>query len=625
VVYSGNAAHQAFPPVEPELFRRSPTAAETQRLLVDLLSITSDIAWEMDHNLRIVSSCDSLATGVAYSCFEGKTVQDILGGDPASDRLLDTQMRHLGAHQPFRGIVHAVPASDGKFLWLETNGNPIFDSEGVFQGYRGTTRDITRRKTDEARIIYHTRRDWLTDLPSRLSVRERLQEALAAMKEGKFLATLVLDLDDFKLTNDTLGHAVGDCVLHAVGERLAASVRHGDLVARLGGDEFAIVQADLDEPAEAGAFAHRLADLMSRPYELGGHRIVASVTIGIALAGADEIEPEQILKNAAIALSVAKVEAQGSWRFFKPEMLEILEARRRLEADLRNALENEEFELFYQPLYKVESGEICAFEALVRWRHPQRGMIMPSEFIPIAEETGLIVPLGEWILLKACLEAVTWREHISVAVNLSSLQFRNTTPVKAVIEALALTGLAPGRLELEITETVLMLEGNATLTALHELRALGVRISMDDFGTGYSSLSYLRKFPFDKIKIDRSFIQDLNQKQSGIAIVHAIAALGSSLHLATTAEGIETMEQFEIVRAEGCTEVQGFLFSPPRPANEIPRLLSACGPDAAAEQGYARRPLMSCQPRSVAFPESSPPRFLVDVPCYGNILNGQTI
>jgi diguanylate cyclase (GGDEF)-like protein len=587
------------------LVRDVSAAAETQQLLFGLLSVTSDTAWEMDESLRIISSRDSLATNACSDFrFAGKTVAEILGGDPAMDRLLESQMRDLSSQRPFRGVLHSVPAPEGKLFWIETNGNPIFNADGAFQGYRGTTRDITRRKTDEARIAYHARHDWLTNLPSRLRLRELLQEALSAMKQGKFVAALVLDLDGFKMTNDILGRPVGDSLLRAAGERLKGSVRHGDLVARLGGDEFAIVQADLDDSAEVSAFARRLLDLMSQPYELDGHRIVGSVTIGIALSSAGEIASEQIMKNADIALSVAKAEAPGSWRFFKPEMLTVLQFRRKLEADLRRGLENKEFELFYQPFYNVDSRNITAFEALVRWRHPERGMIMPAEFVPVAEETGLIVPLGEWILREACLEAVNWPESISVAVNLSSVQFRNTSPLKAVAEALANAGLSPSRLELEITETVLMLEGDTTLAALHQLRDLGVRVSMDDFGTGYASLSYLRQFPFDKIKIDRSFIQDLTHKQSGIAIVHAIAALGTDLHLATTAEGIETLEQFEIVCAEGCTEVQGFLFSRPIPAHEIPALPGLCS-------------MTSAEPDSQCF--------LVDVPGHGNVLHSQPI
>ena len=616
----------AAPCVQEELNRFRHKAEETQQRLVDFLATTSDITWELDANLRVTSSLDPPNMGIHGNPYlPGKTVPEVVGGDPSSDRGLAAHMEDLACRRPFRGFVFSVAGRSGKLSWLETNGNPIFSKHGVFQGYRGTTRDITRRKTDEERISWLDSYDRLTHLPNRVLFRERLQESLALMRPETFLAVLVLDLDNFKMTNDTLGHAIGDSLLSAVGERLSSAIRHRDTVGRVGGDEFAIVQTDLDDPGEAGAFARRIGDLVSQPFEIAGHRIVASVTIGIALAGPNDIDAEQILKNANIALSVAKVGAPGSWRYFKPEMAESLEARRSLESDLRNAMENEEFELFYQPFYLVESLEICAFEALVRWRHPRRGMVMPDQFIPIAEETGLIVPLGEWILREACMEASTWPEHISVAVNLSAAQFRDASPLKAVTEALAAAGLPPGRLELEITETVLMQDGEAALSALHELRGLGTRISMDDFGTGYSSLSYLRSFPFDKIKIDRSFIRDLTQKRGGVAIVRAIALLGTSLRLATTAEGIETTEQFEIVRAEGCTEVQGFLFSHPRPANELPALMGIAEPETIGRQCGPHRPCIPCRPRSVASPQSKPARFLVDVPSHGNILNSEAI
>lgn len=295
-----------------------------------------------------------------------------------------------------------------------------------------------------------------------------------------------------------------------------------------------------------------------------------------------------------------------------------VEARRTMETELRGALAHGEFELFYQPLHNVQSTKICAFEALLRWRHPLRGLIQPDQFIPLLEETGLIVPVGEWALREACNQAVTWPEQISVSVNLSPVQFRKTTPVKAVADALSASGLPACRLELEITETVLMQNSESALAALHQLRELGSRISMDDFGTGYSSLSYLRSFPFDKIKIDRSFIQDLTQKQGGIAIVRAIAALGTSLRLSTTAEGVETMEQFAIVRAEGCTEVQGFFFSAPRPAKDIPAMLETIWSDASYRRASRRA-------SSMIPAKPAAERFFVDIPGYGNVLNGKAI
>jgi diguanylate cyclase (GGDEF)-like protein/PAS domain S-box-containing protein len=565
-------------PLEDELGRCRLEAEEMRQRLVDFISTASDMIWETDAELRMVnrhSSMDVETQGeTAADYLLGKTVLEIVGGDPASDPLLAAHWEDLLCRRPFRGFVHSTERQNGGSLWFESNGNPFFGKDGSFLGYRGTTKDITRRKTDEARIAFLARHDTLTSLPNRVSFRERLERSLVEMKRGQALAVLILDLDNFKMVNDTLGHPIGDSLLRITGERLSACIRNNDTVARVGSDEFAIVQVDLEEPREAAAFAQRLVDVIGQPYEIDSHRIAASVTIGIALAPKDGVDPDHLLKNAEIALYRAKLDDPGAWRFFRSEMGQMVEARRTLENELRNAVGNGELELFYQPFYNVQSGEICAFEALLRWRHPLRGMVYPDQFIPLAEETGLIVPIGEWVLREACAEAASWPEHINISVNLSSVQFRNGTPVEAVMDALAESGLAACRLELEITETVLMKNSEGALAALHRLRELGSRISMDDFGTGYSSLSYLRSFPFDKIKIDRSFIQDLTGNPGGRAIFRAIAALGTSLRMATTAEGVETMAQFAIVRTEGCTEVQGYLFGEPTPAKNVRELLA---------------------------------------------------
>jgi EAL domain-containing protein (putative c-di-GMP-specific phosphodiesterase class I) len=302
------------------------------------------------------------------------------------------------------------------------------------------------------------------------------------------------------------------------------------------------------------------------------------LSIGIALAPGDGLDPDRLLKNADMALYRAKSDGQGLYRFFEPEMDARMQARRRLEIDLRKAIANSEFELFYQPLVGMQRENVAGFEALIRWHHPERGLILPLDFIPIAEETGLIVPIGDWVLRQACAEAVTWPSDVKIAVNLSPVQFKNKGILLSVISALAASGLSPSRLELEITESVLLQDGEATLAILHELRGLGVRISMDDFGTGYSSLSYLRKFPFDKIKIDQSFIFDMSDHDDSLAIVRAVIAMGSGLGIATTAEGVETAEQFKQLKLEGCSEVQGYLFSPPRPAAEVKGLLASINP-----------------------------------------------
>jgi diguanylate cyclase (GGDEF)-like protein/PAS domain S-box-containing protein len=430
--------------------------------------------------------------------------------------------------------------------------------------------DVTERKAAEARIAYMAHHDALTDLPNRVLFHERLNELLARVRRnGESLAVHCLDLDHFKGVNDTLGHPIGDELLQTVAKRLGRSLRDTDMVARLGGDEFAVVQFPLRGPHEAGALANALIEVVSKSYEVHGHEFIVGASIGIALAPSDGDSADALLRNADMALYRAKAEGRGSAHFFEPEMDRRIQARRVLELDLRKAFANGEFELFYQPLVSLDTDTISGFEALLRWRHPERGMIAPAEFIPLAEEIGLIVQLGEWVLRQACTEAMRWPSDLKVAVNLSPAQFRSRGVVKAVLTALGYSRLAADRLELEITESVLLGETEANLATLHQLREIGVRISMDDFGTGYSSLSYLRCFPFDKIKIDRSFVSELSERPDCVAIIRAVAGLGMSLGIATTAEGIETPEQLERVRAEGCTEVQGYLFSAPRPASEI--------------------------------------------------------
>jgi diguanylate cyclase (GGDEF)-like protein len=440
-------------------------------------------------------------------------------------------------------------------------------------GWVATHQDITEQKQNEARIRHMARHDDLTGLPNRVLLHERMQDALARVRRGDVLAVLCLDLDNFKNVNDTLGHPIGDALLRVVGERLLETVRETDTVARLGGDEFAIIQASVARPEDAEILARRLVEAISEPYDLDGHQVMVGVSIGIALAPADGNDVDDLMKNADMALYRAKTEGRGIYRFFEPEMDSQLQNRRVMELDLRRALLNQEFTLFYQPLVNLETQRITGFEALLRWRHPERGLVPPLDFIPLAEEIGLIIPIGEWVLREACREATTWPKDVIVAVNLSPTQFRSRNLTHDVIAALAASGLEPHRLELEITESVLLVESDATLDTLHHLRSLGVRIAMDDFGTGYSSLSYLRSFPFDKIKIDGSFVRDSSTRADCAAIVRAVAGLGMSLGIPTTAEGVETEEQLRHVFDEGCTEMQGYLFSRPLPAGELHSLL----------------------------------------------------
>ena len=440
-------------------------------------------------------------------------------------------------------------------------------------GWVSTFEDVTDRHAANERITYMARHDGLTGLANRAVLYERIDQALMESGRGLPSALLCLDLDRFKPVNDTLGHPIGDFLLKDVAERLRACVREGDTVARLGGDEFAIVQLGISRPEDAKMLAERIIATLGSPFQILGHDITIGCSIGLAMIGEDGNTAALLLAHADLALYRAKAEARGTFHFFEPGMDDRLKRRRQIEGELRQALARGEFELFYQPLVDLDMQEVNGFEALLRWRHPSRGIVAPAEFIPIAEEIGLIVPLGEWVIRQACADAVQWPGAISVAVNLSPLQFRNHNLAGTVADALKSSGLAAGRLELEVTETLLLQHNETTLAILHDIRRLGARISMDDFGTGYSSLSYLRSFPFDKIKIDQSFIRDLTDRDDSLHIIRAIKTLCTALGMRTTAEGVETPDQLAKLRAEGCTELQGYLFSKPRPASEIPAML----------------------------------------------------
>ena len=467
------------------------------------------------------------------------------------------------------------PMADGRVIRITHQPMPQGGWIAIFE-------DITEWHKAEQSIAHMARHDALTELPNRVLLRERMAEGLARVEtKGESMAVLCLDLDNFKAVNDTLGHPIGDRLLRAIAARLGAAVREDDTVARLGGDEFAILQADADIVA-AEMLARRVVEMLSEPIFIDGHEINSGVSIGIAMAPADSSGGDHLMKCADLALYRAKAEGRGTFRFFEQDMDARIQARRMLELDLRRALTAGEFSLVYQPQVNLASNRIVALEALLRWHHAERGTVPPSEFIPLAEEMGLIVPLGEWVLRQACTEAARWPEPIKVAVNLSPVQFRSRGLVTMVTQALAAARLPAQRLELEITEAVLLQDDETVVTMLHQLRALGVRVAMDDFGTGYSSLSYLRSFPFDKIKIDRSFISDIERNRDSASIIRAIANLGASLGIETTAEGIETDEQLDLVRRAGCTEMQGYLASPPRPASEVPELIARLNRDAAA-------------------------------------------
>jgi diguanylate cyclase (GGDEF)-like protein/PAS domain S-box-containing protein len=450
-------------------------------------------------------------------------------------------------------------------------------------GWVATFEDITEWQRAQEQIFHMARHDALTNLPNRTLFREQLEQALELANRDDQLAVLCLDLDHFKEINDSLGHPIGDALLGKVAARLRECIGQGDAVARLGGDEFAIVQFSRNsDPSAAEQLAARIVEAVSAPYEIEGHQIVIGTSIGIALAPIDGENPDELLKNADLALYRAKADGRGTYRFFEAGMDARAQARRMLELDLRLALQRDEFEVYYQPIRDLASDETVVFEALVRWNHAQRGLIAPGHFIPLAEETSLIVPLGDWVLRRACMDAATWSKQAGVAVNLSPVQFKNPNLVASVKAALEASRLPAHRLELEITESVLLQNSEATRAILHELRALGVKISLDDFGTGYSSLSYLRSFPFDKIKIDRSFVNELATRTDSMAIIRAVTGLGRSLGITTTAEGVENEAQLELLRREGCTQAQGYLFSKPRPVSEVEGMLIGSRASAVA-------------------------------------------
>jgi diguanylate cyclase (GGDEF)-like protein/PAS domain S-box-containing protein len=503
------------------------------------------------------------------------------------ERLLQMKLRHIqhDCHQDELPNVGAEAADDqaGK-TWKHRKADGGVIDVAIFArelNYRDRPAvllaaiDITERKRAEARVAYMAHHDALTSLPNRVLLRLRMEEMLARMqRNGLSVAALCVDLDNFKTVNDTLGHPFGDLLLQAVAERLRSLLRDQDTVARLGGDEFAVLQADVTQPEQVSALALRLLKVISEPYNLEGHQVRVGASIGIALAPNDGADADRLLKNADMALYRAKADGKGTFRFFEPDMDARVQARHLLEVELRAALQDGALEIHYQPLIDLATADVTGFEALIRWPHPTRGMIPPAEFIPVAEETGLIAPLGAFVLRQACLDAAAWPRSVKVAINLSPLQFRHGNLLHQVQEALRRSGLAASRLELEITETLLLEKSDHVLATLHALRALGVRISMDDFGTGYSSLSYLRSFPFDKIKIDRSFVHDLSANADSQAIVRAIVSLGSSLGITITAEGVENESDLRKLKAEGCNEGQGFLFSEARPAREIFQFLT---------------------------------------------------
>ena len=553
-------------------------------LLRDFEESASDWLWETDANLEMQHVSVRLAqvAGKPVDALAGKFPQALFGDLPASDvrggSPLARLNRYISERSPFRDLVVPVVINGEERSWQLT-GKPILDKSGEFVGYHGVGSDVTAARRSQEQITFLAHHDSLTKMPNRVLFNEMLHLGCTRSEENG-LALLCLDLDDFKSVNDTMGHATGDGLLIAVSERIRGCIREGDIAARLGGDEFAIILMTKDVE-EVTTIARRLIERICRPYHFDGRLVEIGVSVGVTMAPKDGDTPSVLLKNADLALYRAKADGRATWRFYDLQMDERVKDRRSLQTDLRQALARGEFYLNFQPIIELKSGRIVAAEALLRRYHPERGQLSPAEFIPMAEGAGLIAPIGAWVLRQACAVAAGWPEDMHVAVNLSPLQFRDEGLLGDVDHALAESGLSPARLELEITETTLLETNSQTTEALMELHGRGIGIALDDFGTGYSSLGYLQRFPFDKIKIDRSFIRDLNQEKDDASITLAIIGLARNLNLVVTAEGVETEEQAKFLVDNGCGQAQGFLFHRPLSADQIGNLIAERSREAA--------------------------------------------
>lgn len=535
----------------------------------------------MNHGLTLLDSqgCVILANDQSLEMY-GLTRRDDISGMTIADILALRISKGIGTKEfSDKGLSVFTDrlkySDDTPFVVEMKTGNLLSIScrPMASGGWVITHRDVSEEHRKEAKITHMARHDILTDLPNRVVLAEALEQALAHCRRGKCAALHFLDLDYFKTVNDTLGHSIGDKLLLAVSERLRSCVRKSDTVVRLGGDEFAILQTFIERPEDATGLARRLIDAVRAPYEIDGRPINIGMSIGIALAPGDGVTPESLLKNSDLALYRAKELGRGDYHFFEAALDVKMQKRRDLEDELRKAVKNGQFELHYQPFVSTETRRIHGAEALLRWRHPERGMISPLDFIPIAEEIGLIIPIGDWVIREACAAAATWPSHVRIAINLSPVQFRRPDIVQTIVGALAAAQLDASRLEIEVTESLLLEASDSVLSILYQLRELGVGIALDDFGTGYSSLSYLQRFPFTRIKIDRSFVKNLGVQESAAELIRAIVAIAKAVNMKITAEGIETDQQLKLAVAAGCTEFQGYLFSRPRAASEIAAVL----------------------------------------------------
>ena len=544
------------------------------RQIIDHIPTQITVKDARDRRYLLVNRVAETQFGLPRDAIIGKTAHDLFPASAADFISADDDKALQSTDGLFRDEHADLWENNGsgkRFITSRRIGIP--DQAGQTRYIINVVHDVTERRRADERIAHLAHYDALTDLPNRVLFREQIERELQRTGAGEQFALLYIDIDEFKDINDSLGHHVGDELLKAVAGRIRSCLGESDLIARLGGDEFAVIQTGVRNARDVVEFVTRIHGLIRQPYQCLGHHLSTDASIGIALAPQDGTELDQLIKNADLAMYGAKAGGRRTHRFFEPAMDARAKARLVMEQDLRQALMDGGFEIHYQPQVDLRRDEVTGCEALLRWRHPERGMISPAEFIPVAEDTGLIVELGEWVLRTACAEAATWPDHIRVAVNVSPVQLKCPTLALKITSALAGSGLRASRLEIEITEAVLIRDDETALTILHQLRDIGVRIALDDFGTGYSSLSYLKRFPFDKIKIDRSFVNDVAEIDGSSAIVQAVVNIAAARNMTTTAEGVETAAQREMLRSLGCTEMQGHLFSAARPGPEVRRLL----------------------------------------------------
>jgi|CXWL01.1.fsa_nt_gi diguanylate cyclase (GGDEF)-like protein/PAS domain S-box-containing protein len=574
------------------------SSIETVKMLLnDFEDQGSDWLFEIDRDRRILGASKHFAdaTGLEPENLNGRLFENLFVGGPERAQLAD----HLFNRRAFRGLVLQLAHEGGQQTrWWSVSARPATSGSRNGVCFRGVISDVSAEKQAEARVRHMAHYDALTGLPNRLMFNNALARMVADEAVAKRMVVMLIDVDHFKSVNDSLGHPIGDQYLRAVSSRLIECVTksglggEGHIVARLGGDEFAVMMAGEDSADHAIRLAQKLVEKMTEPFLVSGHQIMSGVSIGLAIAPFDGDSAETLQRNADLALYCAKDSGRGCWERFEVGMDIAVRERHAMERDLREALAADEMRLFFQPLVDVATGKQSGFEALIRWQNAERGLVMPNDFIPLAEETGLIVPLGEWVIRTAMAEAARWSEPLTVAVNVSPVQMRSPNLLPTIIHALADTGLDPARFEVEITEGVLLHDSEANMAILHRMRDLGIKVALDDFGTGYSSLNYLRTFPFDKIKIDRSFVNDLEQREDCRAIVSAVIGLAHNLGMVTLAEGVEDAVQLEQLRREGCSMVQGYLFGKAMPAghytDNLPKALPVS--DRKTASGRVRLP-----------------------------------